>query len=332
MSGATQDSRPGEASYVVGHGGPFADFEAQLRRVAGSPATVLLEGESGSGKSRAARRIHQLSPRNEGFFVEVAISALPADLLDAELFGHEEGAFTGAHEARPGRFRRAEGGTILLDGVEDLAPNLQVKLLRVLQERVVEPLGGQPEEIDVRIVATVGLDLEARVAAGAFRQDLYYRLAVVTLRVPPLRARLMEFDKIVDSLLNSIVERVRVPRREVSTLAQERLERHGWPGNLRELENALERVLVLGVDNDSPIAPEEFDFLDEGLADEARLLASKALAQGLTVEQIELAMIEEAMIEQRGNLSAAARQVGLSRRALEYRRRRSNEEGGACEE
>jgi len=294
---------------------------------------VLLEGESGVGKSRAAERLHRLGPRAEGPFIEVAVGALSPTLVEAELFGHEEGAFTGARQARLGRFRQADGGTLLLEGIENLGTEQQVKLLRVLQERVVEPLGGRPQDVDVRVVATTAVDLGARVADGRFREDLYYRLAVVTLEVPPLRSRLEELPELVAALTESRAALLGVPARPFGAAALERLAAHGWPGNLRELENTVERVLVLGGDGSAgEVRDEELDFLEREARGEDRELARQALARGLGVEDMGLAMIEEAVREQRGNLSAAARQVGLSRRALEYRLRRAREEESGGEE
>jgi len=312
------------ARYVPCQGPQAGPFEAQLRRVAGSAATVLLAGESGSGKSRAAYELHRASERAAGPFVEVDVSALSPTLVEAELFGHEEGAFTGAHRARRGRFQRASGGTLVLDSIENLAPEQQVKLLRVLQERVVEPLGGVAEEVDVRLVATTTLDLRTQVERGAFREDLYYRVAVVTLDVPPLRARLADLPVLVEVLGEHVAARARVTWRPFSDGALARLAEHGWPGNLRELENAIERALVLGAGESGPVQATELDFLAVEIAGEGQRLARLALAHGFTVDELGLAMIVEAVEEQRGNLSAAARQVGLTRRALDYRLRQAS--------
>ena len=299
-------------------------FLTDLERLAASDASVLVLGESGSGKSRAARMLHEQGVRREGPLVEVRIAALPPTLVEAELFGHEEGAFTGADRERLGRVRAADGGTLVLDGIETMALDQQVKLLRVLQERVVEPLGGAPVPVDVRVVATAGVDLAEAVAAGDFREDLYYRLAVVILRVPPLRSRSSELGGLVSELSKQVSERVGVASRSLSPAALERLRAHPWPGNLRELENALERVHVL-----APAAGEvsaaEFEFLGEAVAGAERRLAREALSLGLQAEELTAAMLEEALAEQRGNVSAAARQVGLSRRAFEYRLKRSGE-------
>jgi len=307
---------------VAGKSGVAAELEDRLERVAASEATVLLAGESGSGKSRAAARLHALGPRAAGPRVETHVSALASGILEAELFGHEAGAYTGADRARPGRFRRAEGGTLILEGVEDLAPEVQVKLLRVLQEREIEPLGGDPVPVDVRVVATTSVDLQAAVERGDFREDLYYRLAVVQLEVPPLRRRLEDLPLLVESLAQGVSDRARVPARHFGPEALEHLARHTWPGNLRELENCVERVLVLGAAREGDVDPEELDFLgDPGEAGALRL-ARRALDEGLSIDELSGAMIEVAVEDAEGNLSAAARRVGLTRRALEYRWRR----------
>ncbi len=299
------------------------DFLAQLARAAASESTVLLSGESGCGKSRAAARLHRLSPRAAGPFVAASLVATSGSLIEATLFGHERGAFTDAHKGRLGLFRRAEGGTVLLDDIEHLPLESQVKLLRVLQERVVEPLGAEASvPVDVRIVATSGVPLEKAVEAGRFRADLYYRLAVLPLEVPPLRLRLDDLADLAEGLIAAVAARVGVSPRPLTPEAIEVLRAHGWPGNVRELENALERTLVLGSAPNgatSPIQAEEFDFLGQARAGAADELARAALALGLKVDDVAHAMMERALREQRGNVSAAARSVGLTRRAFDYR-------------
>lgn len=312
----------------------WIDFERTLDRVARSaaraagaaPPTVLLTGESGTGKSRAARRLHDLSPRADGPFVPVHLAGLAATLLEAELFGHEEGAFTGAAGAREGRFVRASGGTLVLEAIETLALPLQVKLLRVLQERVVEPLGAvQAVPVDCALVATTAVDLRQEVDAGRFREDLYFRLAVVPLEVPPLRARTRDddFAGLCDELVAAVAERASVPSRDLSPGARELLADHPWPGNVRELENALERVLV--VPQEGEIGPEELGFLAESTRGRSHEIAREALGAGVSLEAFERAMIEEALAQTRGNASAAARVLGLSRRAFDYRRKKLTE-------
>ena len=308
---------------LIGTSAAFQAFRARLEQVAASEATVLIRGESGSGKDLAAAALHAASPRAAGPCIVVSLAALAPSLVEAELFGHEEGAFTGAHRARLGRLRQAHGGTLVLDDVDSLPLEVQSKLVRVLQSRVVEPLGAERGvPVDVRLVCTTQRDLAAEVQAGRFRSDLYWRLAVVPLEVPPLRARLEDLPELARHLVRRLASERRLPPRELEAASLERLAAHAWPGNVRELENALERVLVLaerGPDGAPPVRAEELEFLAlaaEGLAQE---LAERALAHGVTLEAFERALLEAAVRQQRGNLAAAARQLGLTRRALEYR-------------
>jgi two-component system response regulator PilR (NtrC family) len=313
-----------------GQSAALAAFLASLRRAAQSDSTVLLTGESGTGKSRAAERLHSWSPRSGGPLVAVSLVATSSTLIEATLFGHERGAFTDAHKSRLGIFRRANGGTVVLDDIEHLPLDMQVKLLRVLQERVVDPLGSEAAvPVDVRVVATSGTALERVVAAGRFREDLYYRLAVLPLEVPPLRLRNDDLEPLASELIASVAARVGVAARPLSPGALARLRAHPWPGNVRELENALERVLVLGSGPESAaraIEAEELDFLAQGTLGAADELARGALALGLTVDDLARAMMERALREHRGNVSAAARSVGLTRRAFDYRMAHSSEE------
>ena len=308
----------------------LSEFLARLRRAAESDSTVLLVGARGSGKRRAAARLHGLSPRARGPFVAASLMATSSTLIEATLFGHERGAFTDAHKGRLGIFRRAHGGTVLLDDIEHLPLETQVKLLRVLQERVVEPLGAEASvPVDVRVVATSSVPLERAVEAGRFRSDLYYRLAVLPIEVPPLRVRLDDLAALAEGLIEAVAERVGVVPRPLAPEALARLRQHGWPGNVRELENALERVLVLRstkIAPESPIQAEELDFLDQASSGAADELARNALALGLTVDDVARAMMERALREHRGNVSAAARSVGLTRRAFDYRIGRSDGE------
>jgi DNA-binding NtrC family response regulator len=316
------------ADPFLGTSAVLVDFLARLRRAAASESTVLLCGESGTGKARAARRLHAYSGRSAGPFVAVSLVATSSTLIEGTLFGHERGAFTDARTSRLGLFRRAQGGTVVLEDVEHLPLDVQVKLLRVLQERVVEPLGSESSvPIDVRVVATTSEPLERAVAAGRFREDLFFRLAVLPLEVPPLRARKDDLELLAAGLLESVSARVGVPPRPLSPGALAALAAHAWPGNVRELENAVERVLVLGARTGSraPIEAEEFAFLAQGLTGAADDLARAALAQGLTLDQITLALLARALQEHRGNVSAAARSVGLTRRAFEYRRTQGNQ-------
>jgi DNA-binding NtrC family response regulator len=308
-------------------------FTAEIARVAPTDVTVLIEGESGSGKNLAARALHSSSARCTAPLVEVQLTALAPTLIEAELFGYEAGAFTGAQSARTGRFLRAQGGSLVLDGVECLPLEMQVKLLRVLQERAVEPLGSeQAHELDVRVIALSSRDLAGEVRAGRFREDLYHRLAVIRLRVPPLRARGPDLPALCAHFLRQAAVNAGVRERALTPEAAARLAAHAWPGNLRELENAIERVTVLVPDaalggaHPPPIEASELDFLFEAADGVTAELARKALAHGVGLDDLERALLNEALREQRGNVSAAARRLGLSRRAFEHRYARGNED------
>src|SRR5512137_1269991 len=217
-----------------------------LRQVAPASATVLLQGESGTGKELAARLLHDLSPRAAGPFLPVNCAAIPETILESELFGYERGAFTGATQRKEGRFQRAHGGTLFLDEVADMSPSVQVKLLRVLQDGVVERLGGtQPVRIDVRIVPASNRDLAAEVRAGRFREDLFYRLDVVTVRLPPLRERREDVPLLAAAFLRRFAEQNRRPIAGFTDAALRALDAYPWPGNVRELQHAVERAVVL---------------------------------------------------------------------------------------
>ena len=326
---ASRDPAP-----LVGGGSLWSGFLDRLRRSAASGATVLLAGEHGVGKGFLARWVHQHSPRSAGPLVELDLSAGSPHLLESLLFGHEAGAFTGARGERLGAARRADGGTLVLRGIHELALELQVKLLRLLQERVVEPLGAEaPVPVDVRVIGTAAEDLAERVAQGRFREDLYYRLAVVVLEVPPLRVRFEEVQDWLPALVARAAERVGRRARPLSPGASEGLAALGWPGNVRQLENSLERALVLGsASQDSggsrsggepnqPLGPGDFEFLTQARPRDGALegLAKKALAQGVTMDQWDRALLATALAEHRGSLAAAARALGVTRKAFEYR-------------
>lgn len=308
---------------MIGTSTAIEAFRTRLAQVAASNATVLLRGESGVGKGLAARRLHAWSPRAQAPLIEVSLAALAPSLIEGELFGHVPGAFTGAVRARTGRFRQAHTGTIVLDDVDTLPNEVQVKLLRILQERTVEPVGDESGvAVDVRVVATTQADLRAAVEAGRFRRDLYYRLAVIELELPPLRARLDDLPAMAAEIVSSLAASRSLADRPLSASALERLATYAWPGNVRELENALERALVLcgaRAEPGAPLEARDFEFLGEDLAGVREEIAARALAAGLTLAEIEQALLAQALREQRGNVAAAARALGLTRRAAEYR-------------
>ncbi|HET8724473.1 MAG TPA: sigma-54 dependent transcriptional regulator, partial [Anaeromyxobacteraceae bacterium] len=241
-----QLSREPAVGGMVGSAPAFRAALDTLRQVAPASATVLLSGESGTGKELAARLLHDQSTRASGPFVPVNCAAIPETILESELFGYERGAFTGAIQRKEGRFQRAHGGTLVLDEVGDMSPAVQAKLLRVLQDGVVERLGGtQPVQVDVRIVAATNRDLAAEVRAGRFREDLFYRLDVVTVRLPPLRERREDVPLLAAAFLRTFAERNGRAVTGFTDAALQALCAHDWPGNVRELQHAVERAVVL---------------------------------------------------------------------------------------
>ncbi len=229
----------------VGQSGPMQRVNALIRQVAPFDSSVLVLGESGSGKELVARTIHDCSPRRDKPFVAINCGAIPAELLESELFGHEKGAFTGAISTRKGRFEMAEGGTLFLDEIGDMSLPMQVKLLRVLQERVFERVGGnRPQRCDVRIIAATHRDLEGAIEGGSFREDLFYRLSVFPLEMPPLRQRLEDMPALISEFNQRLVQRGLSSIR-FSPSAMGALCRYGWPGNVRELSNLVERMAIL---------------------------------------------------------------------------------------
>ncbi|MCP3903354.1 MAG: sigma-54-dependent Fis family transcriptional regulator [Planctomycetes bacterium] len=232
----------------VGSGAVMGDLKEQLARIADSHGTVLITGESGSGKEVAARRIHAMSPRADQPFLAINCAALSTSLLESELFGHERGAFTGADRLRKGRFELADGGTLLLDEISEIAPSVQAKLLRVLQEQSFERVGSSRSlAVDVRVIATTNRDLPAEAARGSFRQDLFYRLNVLPIALPALRRRPEDLPELVDHFLRQIADREGRPRATIEAGVLELFARYEWPGNVRELQNICERAAVLTV-------------------------------------------------------------------------------------
>jgi len=280
---------------------------AVLPRVAESGSTVLVTGESGTGKELVARAIHSLSPRKERPFVAVNCAALPETLLESELFGHVAGAFTDARRDRKGRVALAEGGTLFLDEIGDVPPGVQVKLLRVLQEREYEPVGSSsPVKADVRIVCATNRDLERLVAEGRFRQDLYYRVNVVRVDLPPLRERREDIPLLVEHFLARLASIRGIPKPEVSSEAMGRLMSHDWPGNVRELQNAIEHATALA--GSGRIEPAH---LPEHLAPKRGEVAS-----GLSLRELERRAIIEALRRNDWHRLAAARELGINKTTL----------------
>jgi len=326
---------------VIGESALMRQLLAMIDRVAASDATVLIVGESGTGKELLARTIHRVGPRAEGPFVAFDCSALAPSLLEAELFGHEKGAFTGASRARRGLFREAHGGTIFLDEIGDIDASVQNKLLRVLQEREIKPVGGdRPVAIDVRVVAATNKDLKALVARGQFREDLYWRLAVVPIQVPPLRERKEDIPQLAAHILarrrgaakSFAGSEARYPT-QITAKALARLESYRWPGNIRELENVLSRAAILcdgemirshdldmlGLDRPSAaVTPEAGDERVELPAIELHRLGDGEGLKDITdraVRAVERAALVAALRRDR-NPALAARRLGISRASI----------------
>lgn len=299
---------------IVGSSVSLQKVLSAITKVAPTDSTVLITGETGTGKELIARAIHRRSSRAARALVKVNCAALPADLIASELFGHEKGAFTGALQRRIGRFEAANGGTIFLDEIGELTAEMQVKLLRVLQEREFERVGGnQPIQTDVRVIAATNRDLEREVAEGRFRPDLYYRLNVFPIHAPSLRERIDDIPILVDYFAARFATRMgkRITRIERRTL--EALQRYSWPGNIRELQNVIERAIILADENVLRLEP-------GALPDGGRLEAKSGAPKMLSGRELERAQIEAALKESRGRVagpSGAAARLGLPASTLE---------------
>ena len=322
-----------DASGLVARDPRMLRLVRMAERVARSEVTVMITGESGTGKEVIARHIHACSERAAGPFVAINCAAIPENMLEAVLFGHEKGAFTGAHQARAGKFEQAQGGTLLLDEISEMALGLQAKLLRVLQEREVERIGGKrPIPLDVRVIATSNRNLREEVRAGRFREDLFYRLNVFPLRLIPLRERPDDILAIADALLERLTPAGR-PRLRLDADARRRLLAHAWPGNVRELENVLQRAAILaqgetiGSDDihfDIELEAEPVPAETAALPLQDREVPSGGLGEDLRSREHRL--ILDALARHRSR-KAAAEALGISPRTLRYKLARMREAG-----
>jgi transcriptional regulator with GAF, ATPase, and Fis domain len=292
---------------LVGEGARMKEVYQFLKRVAPTDSTVLIEGESGTGKELAARALHRNGSRASKPFVAINCAAIPETLLESDLFGHERGAFTGAAALKKGRLEIADGGVVLLDEIGELAPGLQVKLLRVLQEREFERVGGiHPIKLDIRLIAATNCDLEQAVREGRFRQDLYYRLAVLKITMPTLRERQEDIPMLVRHFVQKHAKRCKVKPRPVSREALARLVNYEWPGNVRELENAIERALVLGASD--MILPED---LPESLLERPPMPEMTEAKYHAAVKELKKQLILDAVEQTQGCYADAARILGV---------------------
>jgi DNA-binding NtrC family response regulator len=296
---------------IVGASSAIRQLRQQVAEVASWDVNLVLQGDSGTGKELVARTVHALSDRRDKPFVAVNCAAINETLVESQLFGHEAGAFTDARHASLGFFRAADGGTILLDEIGDMSPRLQTKLLRVLEDRAVVPVGGtEPVAIDVRVIAATNCDLAEAVRKGHFRRDLYYRLNVIRLWIPPLRERRCDIPELASHMLGEMADVLKMPAKEFSPAAVEVLMRHDWPGNVRELGNIVQRAYVLG----GPII--RVEDLPEELRGNGREHGPAPGNTFPTLKQAARAHVEQALALAGGVRTLAARMLGVDRKSL----------------
>ncbi len=329
--GSGLKAREGEFVYtieraLIGHHPTIVKLRALVERIAGTDATVLITGESGSGKEVVAQAIHAMSPRRTKGFVAVNCAAIPSELLESEMFGHERGAFTGAAGARQGLFSAADGGTIFLDEIGEMPLPLQAKLLRVLEDGMVRPLGSdRPLKIDARVIAASNVDLAQAVKRGALREDLFYRLQVLPIFIPPLRERRSDIPVLVEYFLNRF--RTGPPPRQISVTreAMVHLWSYDWPGNVRELANMVERLAILCEDSviDTPLLPSYIVSSTQTLPPQIpTTLGEDGVNLNRLVRELEGRLINEALKRTGGNKQAAAKLLGLKRTTFSAKLRR----------
>ena len=327
---AEQSDEEAPTSRLVGESEALKEVRTRIAKVARSQAPIYISGESGVGKELVARSIHELGPRATGPFVPVNCGAIPSELMESEFFGHNKGSFTGAHADKEGLFQTANGGTLFLDEVAELPIHMQVKLLRVIQEKAVRPIGGRGEvPVDVRILSATHKDLSRLVQTGHFRQDLYYRINVIELRVPPLRERASDIPLLATHILKRLAEQASVSVPALQPAALDALHDYDFPGNVRELENVLERAIALCENSviepaDLMLEPaghddpedDEDESLDDGAPPDA---AGDGVGLDDYISSIERDAIAKALKETRYNKTAAAKKLGITFRALRYK-------------
>jgi DNA-binding NtrC family response regulator len=307
---------------IVGGGKAMRGVLDSIARVADTDLSVLVRGESGTGKELVAQALHQRGRRARRPFVAVNAAAIHRELVESELFGHEKGSFTGASARRIGRFEAADGGTIFLDEIGDMPLETQAKVLRVLEERKIERVGGlRPIEVDVRVVAATHRDLEAEVKRGRFRQDLYYRLRVVEIVLPPLRDRLEDVPVLVERFLEKAAVRLGRPKRSLSPSALAALGRHPFPGNVRELRNLVEHAVVLAEGERIEASDLRLDGVEPAGQVAIRQGATFADAKKQAVEEFERRFLRQALREHDGNVSRTAEAIGMVRQSLQQKLR-----------
>jgi len=302
---------------LIGAAPVMLELKRIIEKVAPTPATVLIQGETGTGKELVAEALHRLSPRSSEPLIKINCGAIPESLVESELFGHERGAFTGAERAKPGRFELADGGTLFLDEIGELSPEVQVKLLRVIEDRLIERVGAtEPRPIDVRLVTATHRDLAREVRSGGFREDLYFRLKVIVIDVPPLRDRPEDVERLVEFFLDRHATRLQRPRPRVTREALTALAAEPWPGNVRELENAVERAMLLA--NGPTLTADDFALTPDEELPEGNPTSLKEVSKRVAAAT-ERRLIRAALETYSGNVTRAARRLGLSRRGLQLK-------------
>ena len=298
---------------IIGNSNELKEVIERVKLVAPSRASVLVEGETGTGKERIAQAIHQNSNRGQGPFVAVHCAALPANLLESELFGHEKGAFTGATERRIGRFELADGGTLFLDEIGEISLSTQVKLLRFLEQRTFERIGSSKSiKVDTRLVAATNRDLQQMVNEGTFREDLYFRLNVVQITMPPLRERTEDLPILLNHFLGEFAEENHIDAPKFEPGAMQCLRRYSWPGNIRELRNFAENVVVLHRGN----VIRDYDLESKFRGETRSIDGEEKVVSPLDKEENEKRLFREALADAKGNRTSAAKLLGISRRTL----------------
>jgi len=293
---------------MLGASPQILSMQENIRKVAPSDVPIMIYGESGTGKELAAQAIHRISSRSDKPFIVINCSAIPVNLLESELFGHEKGSFTGAHMQRKGRFELANGGTLFLDEVGELPPPLQVKLLRFLQEHVIERVGGRELiEVDSRIVAATNQDLEGAIKEGLFREDLYYRLGVVTISLPPLREREGDIPLLSKAMLNRYAAENNRKVKAFTAAAMRSMKNYEWPGNIREMENRVKRAVIMA--EGSRISPADLE-LERSMEEYTKLTLKDAR------EEMERDLVNRTLAENEGNLTQTAQDLGITRPTL----------------
>ncbi|MGI9329556.1 MAG: sigma-54-dependent transcriptional regulator [Gammaproteobacteria bacterium] len=312
------DDTRSEPGSLLGESDCMLDLRAMIAKVARSQAPVYIAGESGTGKELVARMIHAQGARADSPFVPVNCGAIPAELMESEFFGHQKGAFTGAVADKAGLFQSAEGGTLFMDEIADLPLPMQVKLLRVIQEKSVRPVGATAEvAVDVRVLSATHKDLRAMVASGEFREDLYYRVNVIELRVPPLRERGQDVLMLAEHILQRLAGEMNTAVPKFTAAARDRLAAYHYPGNVRELENVLERAIALAADD--RIDADDIQLQQTALPNHAEEQQKEAEELGERLQSVERQTIREALQAHRYNKTRTAESLGLTLRALRYR-------------